>query len=258
MSMTRIMVAALAAIGLSMAGDGASAAEESATESASVKPAVEVNPNSTFTLVRHPDRAPGPNTRNPVPAGLHVVDPALGAPRIGGHASRRGIAGPYGGPGVRGPYGGARVAGPYGGAGARGPYGGGPRMVRGPYGDPRTAGPVTLCPSRHAWPLWRWSSGWALWRRARGWCRISSSPYGRRLWRCSDGWPGRSLRLSHGWTRLRLRRSLRLSNGWTGLWLRRSPDGWPGRSLRLSHGWTGLWLWRSPDGWSRLRRPAHE
>ena len=32
MSMTRIMVAALAAIGLSMAGDGASAAGESATE----------------------------------------------------------------------------------------------------------------------------------------------------------------------------------------------------------------------------------
>src|SRR5271157_4405100 len=147
MCMTRIMVAALAAIGLSMTGEGTSAAENAA-DPAPVRPAVEVNSKSTFSLVRHPDRAPGAQIKGPVPAGLHVVDPAQGAPRIGGHASRRrDVAGPYGGPGMHGPYGGPRMAAPYGGPGMRGPYGspgmrsayGGPRMA-GPYGGPGMRG----------------------------------------------------------------------------------------------------------------------
>ena len=224
MSMTRIMVAALAAIGLSMAGDGASAAGESATDSTSVKPAVEVNPNSTFTLVRHPDRAVGPQVKGPVPAGLHVVDPAQGAPRAVGHASRRrGMAGPYGGPGMRGPYGGPRMAGPYGGPGARGPYGG-PRMA-GPYGGPGVRGPYGG--ARMAGPY-----GGPGMRGPYGGPRMAGPYGGQRM-------------TGPGYLPPRMGGPLRCQ------------DGRPGRSLRLSHGWTGLWLWRSPDGWSRLRRPAH-
>ena len=259
MCMTRIMVAALAAIGLSMTGEGTSAAENAA-DPAPVRPAVEVNSKSTFSLVRHPDRAPGAQIKGPVPAGLHVVDPAQGAPRIGGHASRRrDVAGPYGGPGMHGPYGGPRMAAPYGGPGMRGPYGspgmrsayGGPRMA-GPYGGPGMRGAYGGPGMRGAYggPGMRGAYGGPGMRGAYGGPGMRGAYGGRwharRLWRpwharrsLWRSWDGRPWRPADERTRLS-------SPAYGRHGLRRTP-----------YGWTWLW-WAAHGRRSVLRRPAHE
>ena len=267
MCMTRIVVAALAAIGLSMTGEGTSAAEDAA-DAAPVRPAVEINSRSTFSLVRHPDRAVGAQAKGPVPAGLHVVDPAQGAPRIGGHASRR-------------------------------------RRRRRALWRPwharslwRSTNGRALWRPWHARRLWRPTNGWSLWRpwHARRLWRPTDgralwrSWHARRLWRpwMRGPYGGPGMRGAYGgpgmggalWRSWHARRLWRPMDGWS-LWrswharrsLWRSWDGRPWRpadELRLSsprmggprlrrtpYGWTWLW-WAAHGRRSVLRRPAHE